>query len=253
MVLTPHQEKVAERVLAEESARRKHVVVALSGAHAYGFPSPDSDLDLKGIHVEPTRTRLGLAPKDGPAERVEVIDGVEIDYSANELGGVVAGILKGNGNYVERVLGPHLLVRSPWLDELAPLVTKNLSRRVHRHYRGFAQNQLGFAEQKPTAKRVLYVLRTASTGIHLLRTGEVVTDLTQLAAPYGFDIAELIDFKLRGEKTALTAASLDRARGAMERAFALLDDALAVSVLPEDPVAADEIEDWLIDLRVRLL
>ena len=40
-LLTAHQLTVARKVLAEESARREHLVVSLSGAHAYGFPSPD--------------------------------------------------------------------------------------------------------------------------------------------------------------------------------------------------------------------
>jgi RNA repair pathway DNA polymerase beta family len=37
-------DEVMKRVLREEEARREHIVVYLSGAHAYGFPSPDSDL-----------------------------------------------------------------------------------------------------------------------------------------------------------------------------------------------------------------
>ena len=32
------------------------MVVLLSGAHAYGFPSPDSDLDLKAIHLADTES-----------------------------------------------------------------------------------------------------------------------------------------------------------------------------------------------------
>ena len=44
--LSPHQRAVGDRVIVEESAKREHLVVYLSGAHAYGFPSPDSDLDL---------------------------------------------------------------------------------------------------------------------------------------------------------------------------------------------------------------
>lgn len=52
-VLDPHAQRVADAVLAEEEGKRRHLVVALSGAHAYGFPSPDSDLDLKAIHLAP--------------------------------------------------------------------------------------------------------------------------------------------------------------------------------------------------------
>jgi predicted nucleotidyltransferase len=108
-------------VLAEEERKRNHLVVALSGAHAYGFPSPDSDLDLKAIHIAPTRALLGLSEPPTTHDRMEVLEGVEIDYTSNELGAVLRGLLKGNGNYLERVLGAHLLLVNPLLEELVPL------------------------------------------------------------------------------------------------------------------------------------
>ena len=36
----------------------------ISGAHLYGFPSPDSDFDLRGAHVLPLDAVVGLAVKD---------------------------------------------------------------------------------------------------------------------------------------------------------------------------------------------
>ncbi len=51
-LLTSHQAAVVEEFLAEEKAKRTHLVISLSGAHAYGFPSPDSDFDLKAIHID---------------------------------------------------------------------------------------------------------------------------------------------------------------------------------------------------------
>lgn len=251
--VTPHQRAVMERVLAEEEARRRHVVVALSGAHAYGFPSPDSDLDLKAIHIAPTRERLGFPRTEPAAERAEILEGVEIDYSSNELGGVLAGILKGNGNFVERVLGPWLPVQSPLLDELRPLVVRNLSQRVHRHYRGFAANQRQLAEEARTAKKVLYVLRTTATGTHLLRTGEVVTDLLALAPVYGHDVDALVAIKQTGERAALPDDVLASSWAAMDRAFEQIDAALAASVLPPEPEHADELEEWLIATRLAAL
>src|SRR6478735_7420857 len=94
--LKAHEREVTERVLAEEESRRRHLLVSLSGAHAYGFPSPDSDLDLKAVHVDPTAELLGFPRAPRTAERLEVIDAVEIDYSSNELGPVLLGVLKGN-------------------------------------------------------------------------------------------------------------------------------------------------------------
>src|SRR5712671_5865571 len=104
-VLTSAQASVAGAVLAEEAAQREHVVVYLSGAHAYGFPSPDSDLDLKAIHVAKTGDLLGFDVPAQTVDRAEVIDGVEIDYTSNELAHALSGVLAGNGNFIERVLG----------------------------------------------------------------------------------------------------------------------------------------------------
>src|SRR5687768_12417742 len=159
-VLTAQQQAVARRFLADRERERHHLVIYLSGAHAYGFPSPDSDLDLKCVHIAPTRALVGLNPPDDPPGRIDVVDGVELDYGSNELGGVLRGILKGNGNYIERIFGQlvlggdHALIDSARA-ALAPVI----SRRVGKHYGGFAMSQLRAFDEKPTAKRALYVLR----------------------------------------------------------------------------------------------
>lgn len=251
-VLTPHQRAVAARVLAEESARRKHLVVALSGAHAYGFPSPDSDLDLKAIHIEPTARLLGLEPPKSAFDRLEVLDGVEVDYTSNELARVVDGLLKGNGNYLERILGSHPLEVAPELASLVPLARRSLSRRLHGNYRGFATSQLHEARRSeaPPAKRVLYVLRTAVTGTHALLTGEIVTDLSVLCDEYGLSEArQLIEAKRAGEKTPLTPELRDHWFGRIDRVLEGLDAARERSPLPEESPNAAELEAWLLAQR----
>jgi predicted nucleotidyltransferase len=253
-VLTQHQTEVATRVLDEESAARTHIVVSLSGAHAYGFPSPDSDLDLKAIHIDPSSQLLGLSARPSTANRLEVIDGVEIDYSSNELGGVLVGIVQGNGNYVERILGALSLRTSPEHDTLRPLVERSLSRRIYRHYNGFARGQLQDFDSapQPTAKKLLYVLRTALTGIHVLRSAKIVTDLTALVDDYGFSAArELVAQKRAGERVVLDEPLRTKWRSEVERAFTLLDEALANSVLPEEAPNRDDIERWLLETRRR--
>jgi hypothetical protein len=253
-MLTDHQRAVSDRVLDEESARRRHVVVSLSGAHAYGFPSPDSDLDLKAIHVAPTERLLGFRPEVAPSDRLEVLDGVEIDYTSNELGGVLAGICQGNGNYLERILGPLPLRTSREHDELRPLAARALCKRVHRHYRGFAASQLREFEASPKAKKMLYVLRTALTGVHALAAGEIVPDLTRLMDGYGFaDARELVERKRAGERIDLDERLREKWRGEVGRAFTLLDEKLQVSPLPDEAPNAAELEAWLIEVRRRYL
>lgn len=251
-LLSPAQAQVARAVLDEESTRRRHIVVYLSGAHAYGFPSPDSDLDLKGIHLAATESFLGLRPPQLTYDRMGFVDDIEIDYTSNELGPALAGILKGNGNFLERVLGAATLLTSPLHSELAPLVHKCLSRRVHAHYHGFATSQLRALTASPTVKKTLYVLRTALTGAHLLRTGELVTDVTQLLDDYGFAAARpLIDAKLKGERTSLTETERESWEAELARAFTALTAAADSSVLPTEPPASAvaALESWLIATR----
>jgi len=253
-VLPDEQAKVARRVLEEEGESREHLVVLLSGAHAYGFASPDSDLDLKAVHVTPTAQLVGLEMAPASRDRMEVIDGVEIDYTSNEIGPVLAGVLGGNGNYIERLLGAPSLVESPWMDELRPLVRAALSRRVHRHYAGFAMNQrkVALEEGGTTAKRLLYVLRTALCGAHMLKTGAVVTDIGPLFDAYGFGEArELVAIKQSGERASLSAEEASRFRGAVDRAMGMLEEAKETSILPDAPSesAFRALSNWLIELR----
>ncbi|MEX1362451.1 MAG: nucleotidyltransferase domain-containing protein [Nannocystaceae bacterium] len=251
-ITDPHQRRVAEQVLEQEDRDRRHLVVHLSGAHAYGFPSPDSDLDLKAIHVERTPALLGLHPPRAVHNRLEIIEGVEIDYTSNELAVAVRGLLKGDGNMLERVCSVEPLRSSPWQLPLQRLALRNLSRRYHHHYRGFASSQRKAVDEAeaPRAKKVLYVLRTTLTGVHLLGTGECEPDLTALYERYGFDIVpELIAIKQQGEAEALPAALVQHIGPALDRAFARLHEAHETSTLPDEPAEVEALEQWLVDVR----
>lgn len=251
-VLTAEQRRVTDLVLGQEKARRSLVAVALSGAHAYGFPSPDSDLDLKAIHVAPAASFLGLSEPKLTFDRQEIVDGVEIDFTSNELGHVLRGLLKGNGNYLERVLGKHLLVRGYLLEQLAEYAREAISTRYASHYLGFANQQLkDFNERSPTAKSALYVLRTALTGAHLMRSGELRVDLSENLDEYDFgDARELIQRKVAGERVELDEAAAAHWRKRLLDAMSTLESARDGSELPEGPSNAEAVEDWLRDVRI---
>ena len=44
----------------------------ISGSHIYGFPSPDSDYDLRGVHILPLETVIGLKEGQVTVERSRV-------------------------------------------------------------------------------------------------------------------------------------------------------------------------------------
>lgn len=252
-VLTAAQLASTQRVLAEESSRREHVVVSLSGAHAYGFPSPDSDVDVKAVHAAPARELLGFPKEHRAAERLITLDGVEVDYSSNELGAVLQGVLKGNGNYLERFLSGFTISTGRGFDALVPLVRGALCSKSARHYFGFATQQRNAWEEskRTSAKKLLYVLRTLLTGTHLLREGEVVTDLSVLAPKYGLsDALELIEQKKRGEKSELPTQLSEKWAARVDEVFALLATAETKSILPPEAPNAEQLEELLISLRL---
>jgi predicted nucleotidyltransferase len=189
-----------------------------------------------------------------PSDKIEFVDGVELDYGSNELAGVLRGVIKGNGNYLERLLGDLVLGGDPeLLAEARTVVAPLLSRRVAKHYGGFATSQLKAFDDKPSAKRALYVLRTAATGRHLLAHGEVVTDVARLGAFVPPEIEELLAIKRGGERHQLEAAHATVWRDRLVAAIAAVDAAVATSVLPAEPPdeAIAELEAWLVGVRRR--
>jgi uncharacterized protein len=249
--LSPHQQAVARPWLAAREAERVHVVIYLSGAHAYGFPSPDSDLDLKCVHVAPTRDLVGLEPSEGGSERTEVIDGVELDYTSNELGLALRGAIRGNGNFLERFLGELVLAGdTAMLASARAIAQQLLSRRVAHHYRGFAKSQLRAFDSSPTAKRALYVIRTAATGRCLLARGEMITDVARLG-DFVPDLAELLAIKRTGERSPLDPELAASWRQQLADAIEAIDSGYASSVLPDEPPAAAlaAADAWLREVR----
>ena len=69
----------------------------ISGAHLYGFPSPDSDFDLRGVHLLPLRQIVGLGAGRETVEKEGIYDGLEIDlrHAEGRIVGDVAHVVKG--------------------------------------------------------------------------------------------------------------------------------------------------------------
>ena len=60
--------------------------VTVSGAHIYGFPSPDSDVDLRGTHKLPIKSLLGLAKPTETVDISAVHQGLEVDLVSHDVG-----------------------------------------------------------------------------------------------------------------------------------------------------------------------
>ncbi len=233
------------------------LLCAVTGSHHYGFPSRDSDLDLKGIHLAPTADLLGLGKPVETRDRLEVFEGVECDFTSHEAKKALKLLLAGNGNMLERILSPFQLFETDALEALQGFARGALSRRFANHYKGYFKGRR--AEHRkaavPTAKTMLYSYRVALTGIHLMRTGALEADINVTAPAYGFsEVLPLVGFKREsGEKAALPG-DLDAAlRTRWDDLEAMLIESTAQSALPAEPPNRDEISSWLESERLALL
>ena len=226
----------------------------ISGAHLYGFPSPDSDYDLRGVHLLPVREVVGLLQKEETVEVSGIREGVEIDLVTHDAGKFFSLLLKRNGYVLEQLYSPLIIQSRPEHEELKAIGAKCITRHHSYHYLGFAATQwsLFIKEQPPLIKPLLYVYRVLLTGIHLMRTGQVEANLTVLNQEFGLPyISDLIAQKTSGtEKGTLGSADLDFYTGEYQRLTAQLEQAAAASQLPDEPGARNDLHDLLIRLRL---
>ncbi len=229
----------------------------ISGAHLYGFPSPDSDYDLRGVHILPAADVLGL---HSPRDTVEVSGtraGLKIDLVTHDAGKFFRLLLRKNGYVLEQLYSPLIVQTTPEHDELKTIARGCITRFHVYHYVGFAQTQWSLFEKyhPPRVKPLLYVYRVLLTGIHLMRTGQVEANLSRLNERFKLPfVAELIERKTTTEERAsLAEADLSFHATQYARLRDDLERAGEVSSLPQAPTAIDALSDLLIRLRVRTL
>lgn len=225
----------------------------ISGSHLYGFPSPNSDFDLRGAHCLPREQVLGLKPLEETVEKSGIHDGLEMDLVTHDVRKFFSLMLKKNGYVLEQLLSPLVVFTTPQHAELKAIAHDCITRYHGYHYLGFAATQwkLFRKEEPPMVKPLLYVYRVLLTGIHLMRTGEVEANLLRLNAsarlPY---IDDLVERKLSGlEKSRLDNADLEYHQREYERLTAELETSMEQSALPEHPHATDALHELLIRIR----
>lgn len=226
----------------------------ISGAHLYGFPSPDSDYDLRGVHVLPLREVVGL---DARRETIQVNadrDGVELDLVTHDVAKFCRLLLRPNGYVLEQLCSPLVVYTTPAHAALRALVPQLLTRHHAHHYLGFAQTQwrLFEGERPRRVKPLLYVFRVLLTGIHLMRAGELEANLVTLNESFRLPyLPELVTRKLAGPEQGVLAED-DVARYAAEyaRLRAELEAAREASPLPDAPRCRAEVNDLLVQARL---
>lgn len=156
--------------------------VTVSGSHLYGFPSEDSDYDLRGAFVRPTRDLLGLTRHNDTVELIGSGANPN-DVVLHEAGKYARLLLKNNGYVLEQILSPLVIETSTWHDELVVLAPKCVNAR---------------------SQILLYIFRVLMTGLHLARTGIVEANIVKLNETFRLSfIDELVAQKIAREESPL--------------------------------------------------
>lgn len=224
----------------------------VSGAHLYGFPSPDSDVELRGAHVLPVQEVVGLDTGPETIERSGVREGLQVDLVTHDAHKFFTLLLRRNGYVLEQLCSPLVVRTSPEHQELKALAPGQVTRHHSHHYLGFAHTQWRLFEKERRVKPLLYVYRVLLTGIHLMRTGQVEANLLRLndefRLPY---VPELVAQKVEGtERAVLAGTDLAFHEAEFRRLLAALQQARDTTSLPEMPSARPVLHELLVRLRL---
>ncbi len=242
---------VAMRQLIERLDYRP-LFVTVSGAHLYGFPSSDSDVDLRGCHLLPLHDVVGLDLPNQSLEHKTIHDGTEVELVSHDIGKYFRLLVRNNGYILEQIFSPIVVMGQEFLDEIRPLACHCITRHHYHHYRGFfaTERKLIAKDEPKRAKPVLYAYRVLMTGIHMLLTGEVEANLLRLNGHFGFKfLDELIARKVAGENIRVGDLDWPFHEARLAELETALDQAFEESKLPEDR-DRKPIKDLLVRLRL---
>ncbi len=229
----------------------------ISGAHLYGFPSPDSDYDLRGVHILPNKEVVGLNPVRETIEVSKLEDNLELDLVTHDIKKFFALLLKRNGYVLEQLYSPLVVHTTPEHEELKAIATNCITRYHSHYYVGFAKTQWRlFEKANPRkVKPLLYVYRVLLTGIHLMQTGIIEANLVKLNEKFQLSYLEdLIAKKITGEeKSTLKDTQIDFYFQEYERLQQELEIASQNSHLSETSSAKPALNDLLVQIRLSSL
>jgi len=256
--MTPSQLREVWEMLDREHlaqvARKgpRPIFATISGAHLYGFASPDSDVDLRGAFMLSASELLGLHPS---RETITIEDRttIDLDWVAHDIRKFARLMTNHNGYVLDQLYSPLVVLTTPAHEELLALGKGCVTRPTVRHYLGFAHGRRKrVAEPDPTVKHLLYAYRVLLTGIHLMQTGEVVANVQVLNEQFRLaEIDELVARKRGGaEKMALDERDQSQHGALLDRLETQLQAAYEASRLPEEATSARALNDFVVRLRL---
>ena len=148
----------------EKEKNIKILLACETGSRAWGFPSPDSDFDIRMIYVHQKDWYLSLSEKKDSIE--VMLENNDIDISAWDLRKTLRLLKKSNPPLLERIQSPILYKHDQnFLNEITLLANSHYSRiaTIH-HYLNMSKKFLDELKEKEAykLKKFFYALRSAT-------------------------------------------------------------------------------------------
>jgi len=226
----------------------------ISGSDLYGFPSKDSDVDLRGIFVYTTDKLLGL---DTPRETIELKIG-NLDIVLFEIKKALSLAYKGNSNVLEHIFSKQIYSTPEFL-ELKEILVLN-KKGIYNSYKGlstFNYKKFILKGRKNTVKKFLYVLRGLMAGIYALEVGKIEPNLEILNKQFKIpEVKILLKLKREGKENDPLPSVLDtgKVEEKILELFQRIDKAYTKTNLRE-PSQEDrkELSKFLLKIRKKYL
>ncbi|MDT5027065.1 MAG: uncharacterized protein QOE61_3491 [Micromonosporaceae bacterium] len=217
------------RLVAEQT-----IYSSVVGSRAYGLDGPGSDIDRRGVFLPPTPSFWGL---DKPPTHV---DGPGVEQFSWELERCCTLALQANPTVLECLWSPIVEQVTETGRELLAIRQAFVSQRAADSYGDYARDQMRRLDstRRRTGevrwKQAMHMVRLLMCGGHVLRTGEVLVDVSAHRA-------RLLAIR-RGE------VSFDEVQAMAAR---LADELAAARAVTTIPVAPDRaaVSDFIVRVR----
>lgn len=180
-----------------------------SGSRAWGFPSPDSDYDVRYLYIRPLESYLKLFPArdviEGPIDEVK-------DFVGWDLQKALKLLIKGNAPLIEWLHSPIVYRDNFWLRENLLKLSNEHSdfNALYRGYFGLAMNNFKTYLTRETVKpkKYLYVLRSIlacewikqKNSIPPVLLRELYEELLLSTAPIYSELEKLLKIKVEAKE-----------------------------------------------------
>lgn len=156
------KERIQEQLLQIEKEKNIRILLACeTGSRAWGFPSPDSDYDIRIIYTHPVDWYLSISEKKDTIE--QMLDNGELDITGWDFRKCLRLLWKSNAALLERIQSPIIYIEERnFTQEIYSYATQCFSPiATIYHYLGLAKNSFSDIENATELKlkKMFYALR----------------------------------------------------------------------------------------------